>query len=297
MKTRIYRLLFWMLAVIGRPFGGIPPRRIVHWLAVKGYGGNRPGQNDSWWIRDRDNVEFLLHPHYVTDVDVIAFGSYEPGVQKYINAALKPGMVCLDIGANCGLVGLHMARKVGPHGKVYAFEPVPHVFGKLKANVQRNRLDAVMEPRLCAISSTSGTALMNVPDEEQRNQGLGLLVPAGTHARKAELKVECSSLDDFVAHEGLTHVDFVKIDVQGAESLVLQGGKASLERFGPEIVTELSEGLSPLGKSSRETIRQLEDGGYEVFELTGKGKIGRRLVSAAIRPGFAASAVLCRKPT
>ena len=297
MSTRIYRLLFWILAVIGRPVGGIPPRRIAHWLAVKGYGGDRPEQKDSRWIRSRDDLEFLLHPHYVTDVDVIAFGSYEPGVQKYVDAALKPGMICLDVGANCGLVGLHMARKVGPTGKVYAFEPVPHVFGRLKANVQRNHLEAIVEPRLCAISSTSGKALMNVPDEHQRNQGLGLLVPAGINGRRHELEVECSSLDDFVAREGLTHLDFIKIDVQGAETLVLQGGKSSLERFSPEIVTELSQGLSPLGKSSKDTIRQLEDGGYEVFELTEKGKRGRLLASATIPSDFSASAVLCRRST
>jgi FkbM family methyltransferase len=203
-------------------------------------------------------------------------------------------MVCMDVGANVGFVGLHMARAVGPTGKVYAFEPVPFLFEKLRQNIRRNRLEAIVESRRCAISNRSERALMTVPDESVCNQGLALLVAPVTDAPTNNMEIECTSLDDFADRERLDRLNFIKIDVQGAEALVIEGARSCLARFGPDIVMELSSGLSPLGRNSQDTIRLVEDAGYAVFELTAGG-IGRQLRSKTVSPDFSALNVVCKK--
>ena len=294
MLRYVYRALFWALATIGRPIGGIPPRRITLWLARRAYEHRSPQPHEYRWVRDNGRLEFLLHPHYINDVEVIAFGAYDRGLQRFIRSRLTSGMVCVDVGANVGFVSLNMARAIAPGGKVYAFEPVPFLFEKLQRNIRRNRLEGVVAASRCAVSHRSEKARMAVGDESVPNQGLALLLGPITETPSAGLEIDCTSLDDFADRERLAQLDLIKIDVQGAEALVIEGATSCLARFGPDIVMELSSGLSPVGRDPQETVRLVEEAGYGVFELTDSG-IGREIRSADCSPGFAALNVVCRK--
>ncbi|MCS7277581.1 MAG: FkbM family methyltransferase, partial [Aquificaceae bacterium] len=80
---------------------------------------------------------------------------------KVFLSHLREGMTVLDIGANIGFYALHFARKVGPSGKVYAFEPVPEFFERLKEHIALNNMTNIF-PIHVALSDQKGSAKMSV---------------------------------------------------------------------------------------------------------------------------------------
>ena len=134
----MFKLLFWLFVYAGRPWGGIRPRRVTHWLARKAYGQSRPHRAEYRWYRDRYGAEFLLHPHFHLDYSIIAFGTFDSRLGQFIERQVGPGMTCLDVGANLGVFSLQLARKVGPAGVVHCFEPLPGIFQRLREHVEHN---------------------------------------------------------------------------------------------------------------------------------------------------------------
>jgi FkbM family methyltransferase len=164
-------------------------------------------------------------------------GEWEPNVTAAFTRALAPGDVCLDIGAHIGYYTLLAARLVGPRGHVYAFEPSPDSYGRLRANVELNGLRNVT------------TAQLAVGEEERRavlymgapyNTGLTTLDPVlaakdATPAR--ETIVDVGPVTSVVPPEDLARVRVVKIDVEWHELEVLRS-------LAP--IFELGHGLSVL---------------------------------------------------
>lgn len=66
-----------------------------------------------------------------TSTAILLDGTYDPVMHRVIERRISPGMVCMDVGTKLGEVALHMARRTGAAGAVYAFEPVPHVYQRL----------------------------------------------------------------------------------------------------------------------------------------------------------------------
>jgi FkbM family methyltransferase len=185
-------------------------------------------------------------------------------------------MVCLDAGANMGLISLRLGRRVGPTGAVHSFEPVPYVFDRLTQHVQRKRLQEVVRTHRVALSNRTGSAQMGVTDSQEENQGMGSLVRLTDLSQR--ISVETMTLDDFAQRAHFDRLDFVKLDIQGAETFFLAGGERTLRRFKPLMVVELSpEDLAGAGKTSKDLMAQIDALGYEVYELGPKGEAGRRL--------------------
>jgi len=134
---------------------------------------------------------------------------------------LKPGDVYVDVGANIGYYTLVAAQRVGPQGKVIAYEPDPHNFALLKANVELNKLTHVqIFPYALYDQDTEGKLFLsnnNFGDHriynttEKRNSHAISLVHGGEHLGQLTIKI-----------------DFLKIDTQGAEFFVVNGLKPLL---------------------------------------------------------------------
>ncbi len=294
----MYATAFQLLARVGKPFGGIPPRRITHWLARKAYGKRKVFASDFRWHRDRYDNEFLVHPHFLIDYNIIAFGIYDPQTANYIDKHVRPGMVCLDVGANIGVVSLHLARRTGVTGVVHCFEPVPHVFRRLQQHVERNQFQSIVRLHAIALSDQTGTISMSITDEDSSNQGIGSVALQNDDALDGRIDVRTMTLDEFAETSRLERLDFAKIDIQGAEPLFLQGGERTLARFRPDLLMEVeSTYLAALGKSSADLLRQVESMGYAVFALRDDGGIGDRLRPDEISPDFSSYAIVCRAAT
>jgi FkbM family methyltransferase len=161
---------------------------------------------------------------------------------------VQPGSVCFDIGAAAGLYTLALSKLAGPKGQVHSFEPVPFAHPFL-TRLLGTRSTANVRHHPVALGVEPGAGVMSVP--------VGRLGPVtgrsfldadcagpGSNAefrRQMGVDVEVQTLDGVCAAAELTRLDFIKIDVEGAELQVLQGGQASIERFRPTLLVEIED--------------------------------------------------------
>jgi len=191
---------------------------------------------------------------------------YEPelfALEKFV----QKGAVAVDVGANYGIYTLVLARLVGPEGKVYSFEPAHEAAQVLRRNVKRNNFHWVHVIQ-AACAESSGKAWLSHHPDPSRNA----IVMARGGRDKGE-SVEVVRLDDLVEEAA-----FLKMDVEGAEELVLRGGMNLLEKSRPVVMLELNEGavttlgLEPLGAwsllSSKDYsfIVLAEDGSFRLLK-------------------------------
>jgi len=274
---------FHCLSFVGRPIGGIRPRRIYEII------GRRAWPTPAYrWHRNRWGDELWVSPHRHIDRCVLAFGCYDPDLHCALEHLLQPGWACLDVGANFGELALHMARIVGATGVVHAFEPAPSQFTRLRQHADRN--GNRVHCHQMALSDHSGQITMAVPTESADNQGLGTILASAPPNGYATSPVQTMTLDEFADKHSLARLDFVKLDVQGAEPLVLLGGMNTIRRFMPLIASEISPSdLAATGRTSRQYCDMLTGLGYAIHHLTRRG-IGRKI--ATIADDFYATNVL-----
>ena len=147
-------------------------------------------------------------------------------VQQYrYDSIVEPklGDIVFDIGAYVGDTALWFSKAVGSHGKVYAFEPEPRNFEKLKANLERNKVTNVI-PLQLALSENEGE--MQVASGG--NSSTITQTDTGT-------SVKVTTIDKFVEANKLPRVDFIKMDVEGHELKVLNGAYETIQAFKPSM--------------------------------------------------------------
>src|SRR3954447_2477076 len=144
-------------------------------------------------------------------------GVHELAVSEVIARLADPGELAVDVGANIGYVTSLLAWRVGPQGKVVAFEPNPPVADRLHRHADDN--GTVHRP---AVSSAAGSSVLVVPEGFDRNQGTATLEAAGEG-----VAVDTTSLD---AELGASSVGVLKIDVEGHEAAVLEGASGLLSQ-------------------------------------------------------------------
>jgi FkbM family methyltransferase len=153
--------------------------------------------------------------------------SKEPGTVAWIASMVKEGEIFYDIGANIGVYTLLAARKVGPQGKVYAFEPHAANFARLIEHVIRNRLQDVVIPCNAALDAEEGFSsfLYDSADAGTSNSQFVQASGGATQASGggiAELKY-ATTIDRLIGAVGISPPHHVKIDVDGNEHLILKG--------------------------------------------------------------------------
>jgi FkbM family methyltransferase len=138
----------------------------------------------------------------------------------------KPGDTVVDVGAHIGLYTIIASKRVGPTGKVIAIEPDPENCNLLKRNVELNRLTNVIILECAAFSSNTKLKLY-LPGKERGFTKLSTVMSNRT-TTDTFLDVNGNTLDHLMLMQGLTQVNWIKIDVEGAELEVLKGGTATL---------------------------------------------------------------------
>jgi FkbM family methyltransferase len=193
-------------------------------------------------------------------------GSFEPNEFAFMARYLKFGMNAVDIGANEGTYSLFMAKLVGFSGRVLAFEPSTREFARLSENV---KLNGFTHLKVFPIGLSDANCFASLRIAEAEHAGLNTL-GVFLHVTE-ELGVEPISLrqlDSVCAEEGLERLDFLKIDVEGAELKVLRGGRETIKRFTPVIQIEMFEGaLRAQNTTGLEVLGLLQDLGYRFYEF------------------------------
>lgn len=161
---------------------------------------------------------------------------------------VRPGDVCVDIGAALGLYTVTLSRLVGPQGTVHSIEPLVFAHPAL-SYLLRPREGRNVVRHSVALGTSEGRDVMSVPVRHgspvtgrsfltSGADGLGSNAEFTDHL---EVVVRTDTLDRFCAANGIERLDFVKADVEGAELRVLQGGTETIERFRPKLLLEIEE--------------------------------------------------------
>ena len=289
LTQHLARQAFYAACILGRPFGGIRPNRIYRLLARAGF--TRP---DLRWVTTSFGFRMKLCPFYLIDREILAFGVYDRSLHAALERFVRPGMTCLDVGANIGDATLHMARLVGPSGRVHAFEPAPSPSARLREHVAANHFQDRVTIHVVALADKAGTASFSFASPAAENQGMGSLVSHDNEVVSKQTQVNLQTLDAFVEEHVLQSIGLVKVDIQGAEPLFLRGGAAAFGRFKPTLLLEIApHELASIGSDSQQLLSIVESLGYSVHLLGMDGAPARRLASRDIAPDFEASNVVC----
>jgi FkbM family methyltransferase len=174
---------------------------------------------------------------------------------------LRPGATVLDVGANVGYYALLAAREVGPDGRVIAFEATPAVAARLAENVKLNALGNVTVVH-AAVCDRAGEIEFRLQDDDSEGNSL-----VNFATDWPTVKVPAVSLDDYAAAHNIDRVDVMKVDVEGAEPMVLAGAKRLLSGPTPPVLILESnpEALKAGGSSPADIRERLAGFGYRCF--------------------------------
>jgi FkbM family methyltransferase len=203
----------------------------------------------------------------------ILFNDFEADERDFMIRFLRPGDMFVDVGANAGLFTLIAARAVGPKGRVISFEPVSKTNKRLSENVGLNRFTNVQVEQ-CALSDATGKFSFMVAQDEM--DGFNSFARPYMGENYAEETVSTMSWDEYAAKHSLQgRVTFMKIDVEGWETKVLQGGSGQLSRQdAPVLQVEFTDDAAKAaGSSCRENYRVLEGMGYQLYTYDRAGRI------------------------
>lgn len=175
---------------------------------------------------------------------------------KFVRLLIQKGNVIVDVGANYGVYTLVSARRTGEEGRVIAFEPCAATAKWLRESVSINRFSNVTVIGK-AVSNHPGKGKLTSEGNSELNRLEASSEPAGGEI------VELTTLDETLRAMALSHVDFVKIDAEGHEVKVIEGGYEFFSSLSPLVMCEIKAGdqvdLSPLGK--------LANFGYAAYKL------------------------------
>ena len=152
---------------------------------------------------------------------------------KYLEAILSSGETFVDVGANIGIYTLAGSRIVGRSGRVIAFEPSVQSFPILRENICLNGLTNVQAFRVALLDKTGDAFLYHGEDPGKNSFG------SDPYAERRGEMVEARSLDEALDLASIQSVDVIKIDVEGAEELVLLGAKRVVHAHRPIVLFEL----------------------------------------------------------
>jgi len=190
----------------------------------------------------------------------LLFGLGEPLETEILRKEIKNGDVVLDLGANIGFYTLLAAELVGKLGRVFAFEPEPNNFICLEKNVRLNGYENVVLVRKAVLNKTDRCTLY-LSDQDSSTHRIYDMCDG-----RRFIDVESIRLDDYFHDQ---RVDFIKMDIEGAEWAALQGMSLLLEKNKHvKILTEFSpSGLKEFGIDPEEYLRLLIKYGFKLYSI------------------------------
>lgn len=245
-----------------RHYGIVPAIDLQGQLREAAYRALRaPCQVD--WI---EGLKLEIEPANELYRAIVLSGLYEPDLMLALARHLPQGGTFVDGGANVGIFTLFAANRVGPAGRVFAFEPSAREFAQLQRNIAINGLDQVSAHRV-ALSDAPGRLDLRIADE--RHGGHNTIGRRFAGPETGLLKTEgvpAMRLDDLLADE--PRVDAIKLDIEGAELRALQGATETLRRCRPALAIEMNgPSLESCGSSAAEVMAFLAAHDYTAHDI------------------------------
>lgn len=277
-STRSQLLMRDILKALGLARLAHPARGLVTWASQLGFLPYSVAKHMPWsWVLEPFTIygqgwkcrwsptEFdaLGHKLFFTGLRV-----WEKETAPVILEEIRRAHCVIDIGANCGVYTV-LGCTVNPDVRVISVEPVPRAYTALANNIRQNGYESRVTALNVALSDSNGTASFHEAEDStisslalQRKGPLGRII-----------EVQCKTLDS-VVEELQVKPDFLKIDVEGFEHLVLRGATKVLTRFRPCIVLEAIQ-----AEPCAEITKILSEHGYVFQNITDRGLEARDTIS------------------
>jgi FkbM family methyltransferase len=203
----------------------------------------------------------------------------------YLRRLLLPGQRAIDVGANYGVYTLSIAQAVGPTGAVWAFEPASSTAAFLEQSIAANKFTQIVLER-SALSRDRGTAQLTIND----NSELNALV-RDAQSEGASETVTLVTLDDCLQRFGWKAIDFLKMDAEGEEANIIEGGRRFFAELSPLILYEVKAGE----EVHLELVGKFAAVGFDSYRLVPGLDLLVPFDSAAQPDGYLLNLFCCKK--
>ena len=193
-------------------------------------------------------------------------GDYESLETRILKFFARKSETIVDIGANVGYYSVELGRILSSSAKIHAFEPVPESFEQLERNVRLNSLSNVVSCNQVAISNSDGSLALYKP----RISGSSASSARNLHPKEKvhRILVAMTTLDNYIDSQALDSFDLLKIDVEGAELMVIEGALRAIKTYKPVIFAELLRKWSAhFGYHPNDVLQMLIPLGYQCFAV------------------------------
>jgi FkbM family methyltransferase len=217
-------------------FGKYPPKGVIARIlrATRGCSASWQGKRSAFFLRaiavkalngrpldvEAFGARMRLYPYTnVCEKRILFTPQYFDAVERnLIESRIANDFVFIDVGANIGGYTLFAAAHAGPRARILAIEPQPEIFERLVYNIRQNPFGNVKAID-CAVADRDGEITLFV---DARNRGETSMRIVHSDAIGAQLRVQAKTLASIVDEEGFRRIDAIKLDVEGAEDLILE---------------------------------------------------------------------------
>jgi FkbM family methyltransferase len=210
----------------------------------------------------------------------LRWAKHEPET-PYLADLLSGAPVCLHVGASDGRHSYVMTQ-VAPKARIYAFEPSAFAYEVLKVTTAWHRIRDRVTPIHAAVADKPGELLLVTPKKTSGRMGRAYAYVTETApqgAARPDLQDQgmdlqptpVVTLDGFCAEHGVNQVDFIRMDIEGAELKALQGALEILDRDRPHVLIEIHPPMleARFGASGEQVLEIFRERGYRMFALNG----------------------------
>lgn len=216
------------------------------------------------------DIQMTLKLEDFIQQQIYFLGYYDKAGIQFLKNHIRPGSVFVDIGANIGAYTLIASKIIGDKGTVFAFEPVNRINNCLLENINLNHFTNVQVEKK-ALFEKNTTLKLNVSSDI--NLGMSSMYD---HDEKSGVEELVTAIigDEYFSDKKLSHIELIKIDIEGAELFALKGLKQTLLNFKPLLMVELNELVLQSAKISKDQIIDfLKDCNYHMKGIDMAGKI------------------------
>jgi len=209
-------------------------------------------------------LKFYMDPQDIreTPKEVFNFNNYELDEISFLTKLIKDCQVIFDIGSNIGWYSIYLDKFNGVE-KIHSFEPIPANFKKLNSNLELNNTTKVLANNFGLSDSNEFLGMYY-------NSSLTGATSIKQNIDICDELIQCQfkKMDDYVLENNVNKIDFIKIDIEGAELLALKGGLYSIQKFLPILFLELLRKWSAnFNYHPNDVINLLKDLGYSCYSV------------------------------
>jgi FkbM family methyltransferase len=217
------------------------------------------------YVRSTTGHTFWLDPVSVFGLHLMTEGMHEPQMSKLFALVLRPGDCVIDIGGNEGYFSV-LAASLMPQGRVYCIEPQTRLQPVIRKNIDANKSHQIKLHHVAFSSGDSDIEIFLRPDSIN---GASSMFPHWKLGSKKE-KIHAITLDRFFEQERLERVRLIKMDCEGAEYLIVEGGKSVFARQAVDFIAlEYHTTICGIEKC-RHTHEVLKSCGYQLTKVHGQ---------------------------